>query len=100
MPIYQMTKDSWGLSLNGVITAFENPNNEKYVVVMSLLFELPDGSAIVPPESPPPFLSPTHKFVYEFLCIRNTYMNSVCLKNFREKCRMAELVYFYGYSLS
>ena len=41
-----MTEDSWGLSLNGMITAFENPNNEKYVVVMSPLPELFDGPAV------------------------------------------------------
>lgn len=45
-----MTKDSRGLSLNGVITAFENPNNEKYVIVVVTwpLLELSHGSAIVP----------------------------------------------------
>lgn len=29
-----MTKDSWGVSLHGMIAAFENPNNEKCVVVV------------------------------------------------------------------
>lgn len=36
LPIYQVTKDSWGLSLNGVITAFKILNNGKYVVVVAL----------------------------------------------------------------
>lgn len=82
-----MTGDSWGLSLHGMITAFESPNNEKCVVVVSPLPELFDGPAVVlPHECPPPFLFLPRKFVYAFLCLRNTtYMKPLSLQDFREE---------------
>ena len=70
------------------------------VLLLLLLRELLHRSAVaLPGECPPPILFRTCKFVYEFLCICNTYINSMSLRNFREGNLIIKLVYFYCYSL-
>lgn len=64
-------------------------------LLLLLLFELLHRSG----EVPPPILFLTCKFACEFLCIRNTYINSMSLKNFTEGYLKIEPVYFYCYSL-
>lgn len=68
---------------------------ESMPLLLLLLFELLHRSG----EVPPPILFLTCKFACEFLCIRNTYINSMSLKNFTEGYLKLEPVYFYCYSL-
>lgn len=91
-----MTKDSWGLSLNGVITAFKNPNNGKYVVIVVIAWTIPWFLGC---EFPPPIFFLTCKSVYTFLCICNTYINFRSLKNFSEENWIIKSIYFYYCSL-
>lgn len=79
-----------------MITAYKNPNNGKYVVIVVIAWTIPWFLGC---ESPPPIFFLTCKSVYKFLCICNTYINCRSLKNFSEENLIIESIYFYYYSL-
>lgn len=79
-----------------MITAYKNPNNGKYVVIVVIAWTIPWFLGC---ESPPPIFFLTCKSVYKFLCICNTYINCRSFKNFSEENLIIESIYFYYYSL-